>query len=92
MPRTNNIATTVHRQFRILQLIPRGRKVDAATIERQLLAEGFKADRRTIQRDLEALEVEIPGLLCDASTRPYGWSWEKTPREWKFPRWDSKLR
>jgi len=77
MARTNSAAETLRRLSRMLQMIPRGRRIDAATIEGLLANEGISANRRTIQRDLEALARQMPGLCCDADTRPYGWYWDK---------------
>jgi predicted DNA-binding transcriptional regulator YafY len=71
------LSETVARYLRMLQLVPLGRKVDAAYIEQQLAVEGFEIHRRSIQRDLEMLSHSFPGLSCDSSSKPYGWSWDK---------------
>jgi predicted DNA-binding transcriptional regulator YafY len=77
MPRQGSISETVERYLRIMQLVPRGRRTDAARIEGQLASEGLSVTRRSVQRDLESLERSFPGLLCDRETKPYGWYWDK---------------
>ena len=37
---------------------------------------GYKVSMRMVQRDLESLEAILP-ILCDDSSKPYGWSWTK---------------
>jgi predicted DNA-binding transcriptional regulator YafY len=65
---------TILRFFTMLRMLPRApRKIDTATIERQLRDEGYPVTRRTIQRDLHQLARIVP-LLCDEH-RPHGWSW-----------------
>jgi predicted DNA-binding transcriptional regulator YafY len=71
------LSETVARYLRMLQLVPHGRKIDAASIERALANEGIVIHRRSVQRDLELLSTSFPGLTCDCSTRPYGWSWDR---------------
>lgn len=71
------LSETVLRYVRMLQLVPQGRKIDAATIQSALEQEDIKIHRRSVQRDLELLSVSFPGLVCDRSTRPYGWSWDR---------------
>ena len=77
MARRTSMSDTVARYLRMLELVPRGRRVDAAFIERQLSAEGIEVTRRTVQRDLELLAMSFPGLTCDRRSKPYGWSWDK---------------
>ncbi|HQP34472.1 MAG TPA: WYL domain-containing protein [Polyangiaceae bacterium] len=69
------LSETIVRYLRMLQMVPQGRRIDAGTIERQLADEGIVIHRRSIQRDLELLSVAFPGLTCDNSTKPYGWTW-----------------
>jgi len=71
------MSDTVARYLRMLQLVPHGRRVDAAFIDRKLRAEGFEVTRRTVQRDLEQLATSFPGLTCDRRTKPFGWYWDK---------------
>jgi predicted DNA-binding transcriptional regulator YafY len=71
------LSETVARYLRMLQLVPRGRKIDAGTIERLLGEQGFEIHRRSVQRDLEVLSLSFPGLSCDRASKPYGWSWDR---------------
>src|ERR687896_2693049 len=65
---------TILRFLIMLRMLPRApRKIDTATMERQLRDEGYTVTRRTIQRDLHQLALTFP-LLCDEH-RPAGWSW-----------------
>jgi len=70
------LSETILRYLRVLQMVPQGRRIDAATIERQLADEGIEIHRRSVQRDLEMLSLSFPGLTCDSRTKPYGWTWE----------------
>lgn len=66
---------TAYRHLLLLQMIPRyPRKIDTATIERQLAQEGIVIHRRSIQRDLDSLSALFP-LESDEREKPYGWSW-----------------
>ncbi len=66
---------TAYRHLLMLRMIPRyPRKIDTATIERQLEQQGVVIHRRSIQRDLEMLSALFP-LECDDREKPYGWSW-----------------
>lgn len=77
MARNGNTSQTVRRLVRILQLVPQGKKVDAARIQRQLASEGMHVQLRSVQRELEQLADLFPGLECDRRFKPYGWSWSK---------------
>lgn len=66
---------TAYRHLLLLRMIPRyPRKIDTATIERQLEQHDIIIHRRSIQRDLEMLSTLFP-LECDDREKPYGWSW-----------------
>ncbi len=79
------MADILYRQWRMLHLIPRApRKVDTASIEKQLTDEGMTVHRRTIQRDLVELSRIFP-LVCDDRSAPYGWSWAKEAADITLP-------
>jgi len=82
------MAETLYRQWLMLKAIPRyPRKVDAATIERQLVNQGVEIHRRTIQRDLMSLSLIFP-IVCDDEHKPYGWSWAKDAEVLDLPNMD----
>ena len=85
MTTRTKVSETVARYLRMLQLVPVGRKVDAAYLERQLRVDGFDVHRRTIQRDLEMLAESFRGLTCDRATKPYGWAWDRRAPLHEFP-------
>ena len=65
------------RQLELLQMIPRyPTKVSTAQIKDRMESIGQKVSMRMIQRDLESLEAILP-IICDDSSKPYGWSWTK---------------
>ena len=70
MKNRRKLSETIMRYLRVLQMVPQGRRIDAATIERQLEDEGIEIHRRSVQRDLEMLSTSFPGLTCDRSTKP----------------------
>ena len=79
---------TLYRQWLMLKTIPRyPRKVDTATIERQLVDQGVEIHRRTIQRDLMSLSLIFP-IVCDDEHKPYGWSWAKDAEILDLPNMD----
>jgi predicted DNA-binding transcriptional regulator YafY len=78
MGRTGTTAETLHRQWTLLQLIPRApRKIDTARLERLLAQQGIEVSRRSIQRTLESLSQQFLDLRRDDSTKPYGWCWDR---------------
>lgn len=80
-----NHGAALARQWLMLSAIPRfPRKVDTATLEAKLRAEGFHVTRRSIQRDLGELSDTFP-LECDASSKPYGWSWKREAPAFDLP-------
>ena len=65
------------RQLDLLQMIPRyPTKISTAQIKDRMEDIGRKVSMRMIQRDLESLESILP-IICDDSSKPYGWSWTK---------------
>ena len=79
---------TLLRQWTLLQLVPRApRKVDTATLKRQLAERGYEVGQRSLQRDLLALALVFP-LLCDDRSKPYGWSWMREAPAFDLPGMD----
>lgn len=58
----------------LLRRIPRGRKVTAAELHRQLKDAGFERELRTIQRQLEMLSEHFE-IERDDRSKPYGYRW-----------------
>ena len=79
---------TLLRQWLMLRSIPRApRRISTAMLESKLADEGFEIDRRSIQRDLHKLSSFFP-LVCDDSTKPYGWSWSHEAATFDLPGMD----
>ena len=78
---------TLHRQWTMLQSIPRYPRKIAATDLRQVLStEGFDIDLRSVQRDLKKLSIPFP-LVADEN-KPAGWSWAKDAESFDLPGMD----
>jgi predicted DNA-binding transcriptional regulator YafY len=60
------------RQWELLKLIPRDRKITVTELYRKLSDLGHVVSRRTIERDLVALSTPF-GLECDDRSKPFGW-------------------
>ena len=60
------------RQWELLKLIPRDRKVTITELHRKLSDLGHEASRRTLERDLNALSIPF-GIECDDRSKPFGW-------------------
>ncbi len=60
------------RQWEILKLIPRERKITVKELHSKLKALGFSLTRRTLERDLERLSIPF-ALESDTRSKPYGW-------------------
>lgn len=58
----------------LLRRIPRGRKVTAGELHRQLKDAGIDRDLRTIQRQMEMLSAHFE-IERDDSSKPYGYRW-----------------
>jgi predicted DNA-binding transcriptional regulator YafY len=58
----------------LLRRIPRGRKVTAGELHRQLKDSGIDRDLRTIQRQLEMLSAHFE-IERDDRSKPYGYRW-----------------
>lgn len=69
------MSAAIVRQWLVLSILPRPpRKIDTASIEKELRARGISIHRRTIQRDLVELATVFP-LVVDERSKPYGWRW-----------------
>jgi predicted DNA-binding transcriptional regulator YafY len=76
---------TLLRQWLMLRSIPRApRRISTAMLEEKLADQGFEIDRRSIQRDMHKLSSFFP-LVCDDSTKPYGWSWSRDAVPFDLP-------
>lgn len=71
--RPDTLGTTVL-ALELLRRIPRGRKVTAGDLRRQLQAVGVVRSARTIQRQLAVLSNHFP-IECDDREKPYGYRW-----------------
>lgn len=71
---------TILRQWVMLAMLPHPpRRIDTATIERQLRDLGYEIHRRTIQRDLVQLSSVLP-IVSDQREKPFGWRWAENAR------------
>lgn len=71
--RSDALETTVL-AIELLRRIPRGRKVTAAELHRQLKDAGIERELRTIQRQLEMLSEHFD-IERDDRSKPYGYCW-----------------
>lgn len=75
---------TVLLAVELLRRIPRGRKVTARELHRQLEHAGIHRDLRTIQRQLEILSEHFE-IERDDRNKPYGYRWLKQARALSVP-------
>ncbi|PLC06035.1 WYL domain-containing protein [Variovorax sp. RO1] len=75
MPQRASNLETLLMSLEILKRIPRGRKISAPELHRQLEAAGFVRDLRTVQRQLDSLSEHFE-IERDDRSRPYGYSWK----------------
>lgn len=69
---------TMIRQWALLRMLPRHpRRIDTASIHKQLAQHGIYVSLRTIQRDLNDLSRIFP--LASDQSKPQGWWFEKGP-------------
>jgi predicted DNA-binding transcriptional regulator YafY len=71
--RSDTLETTIL-AIELLRRIPRGRKITAAALHRQLQDAGIERDLRTIQRQLEVLSEHFE-IERDDRSKPYGYRW-----------------
>ena len=74
MAKRSDTLETVLLAIELLRRIPRGRKVTASELHRQLKDAGFDRDLRTVQRQLEMLSEHFE-IERDARNKPYGYQW-----------------
>ena len=65
---------TVVCALELLRRIPRGAKISAVELHRQLQYAGIKRDLRSVQRQLAMLSEHFE-IDCDSTDKPYGYSW-----------------
>ena len=65
---------TVLLAVELLRRIPRGRKITAGELHRQLKDAGIERSERTIQRQLEMLSSHFE-IERDERSKPYGYRW-----------------
>jgi len=74
MAKRSDTLETVLLAVELLRRIPRGRKVTASELHRQLVDAGIDRDLRTIQRQLEMLSKHFE-IERDDRSKPYGYRW-----------------
>lgn len=74
MAKRSDTLETVLLAVELLRRIPRGRKVTASDLHRQLKDAGIDRDLRTIQRQLEMLSEHFE-IERDDRSKPYGYRW-----------------
>ncbi|MBK8134158.1 MAG: WYL domain-containing protein [Gammaproteobacteria bacterium] len=74
MAKRSDTLETVLLAVELLRRIPRGRKVTASELHRQLKDAGIDRDLRTIQRQLEMLSDHFE-IERDDRSKPYGYRW-----------------
>lgn len=74
MAKRSDTLETVLLAVELLRRIPRGRKVTASELHRQLKDAGIERDLRTIQRQLEMLSEHFE-IERDDRSKPYGYRW-----------------
>nr|WP_255428125.1 WYL domain-containing protein [Ramlibacter cellulosilyticus] len=68
----------------MLKRIPRGRKITATELWKQLRDAGWQRDLRTVQRQLEELSAHFD-IERDDRERPYGYCWKEAARGLSIP-------
>ncbi|AVO35473.1 helix-turn-helix transcriptional regulator [Ottowia oryzae] len=74
MPQRPDTLESVLLAVELLRRIPRGRKITAAELHRQLKDAGMERTERTIQRQLEMLSRHFE-IERDERSKPYGYRW-----------------
>ncbi|MBR4877315.1 MAG: WYL domain-containing protein [Rhodocyclaceae bacterium] len=75
---------TIRLAIELLRRIPRGRKVTASELHRQLMDAGIERDLRTIQRQLEMFCAHFE-IERDDRSKPYGYRWLEQARALAVP-------
>ncbi len=77
---------TLARQWALLRNLPAWpRKATVSGLVEVLADRQIAVTRRTVERDLQALSMEFP-LAVDNASKPHGWSWAKGARQEFTPR------
>lgn len=84
MPQRPDTFETVLIAIELLHRIPRGRKITAAELHRQLKDAGIERTERTIQRQLEMLSRHFE-IERDDRSKPYGYRWLEHARHLALP-------
>ena len=74
MHKRSDTMETTKLAIELLRRIPRGRKISASELHRQLKDAGIERDLRTIQRQLEMLSEHFE-IERDDRSKPYGYRW-----------------
>ena len=75
---------TVLLALELLRRIPRGRKISASELHRQLLGAGIERDLRTVQRQMEMLSEHFE-IERDERSKPYGYCWKEGAKGLALP-------
>lgn len=84
MAKRSDTYETVVLAVELLRRIPRGSKVTASDLHRQLKDAGLERDLRTIQRQLEMLSERFE-IERDDRSKPYGYRWLEQARALAVP-------
>jgi predicted DNA-binding transcriptional regulator YafY len=84
MPKRPDTLETVLLVLEMLRRIPRGRKVSAPELHRQLADIGVERDLRTIQRQLDMLSEHFE-IERDDRSKPYGYRWKDRAKGMSVP-------
>lgn len=83
--RMSSAKETLHRQWLMLQWIPRHpQRTTARELAERLAAEGYAVSKRTVERDLDSLSAAFP-LAADERDKPFGWSWQRDAPAFSLP-------
>ena len=72
------------RQWEMLKLIPRERKITVKDLHQKLTDLGFSMSRRTLERDLDRLSIPFC-LESDTRSKPYGWRYALNMNSYSLP-------
>ena len=84
MAKRSETLETVLLALELMRRIPRGRKVTASELHRQLKDAGIERDLRTIQRQLEMLSEHF-AIERDDRSKPYGYRWLEQAKAMAVP-------
>lgn len=79
-----NSLETLRFSLELLKRIPRGRKVTASELHKELLSAGFNRDLRTVQRQLDEFTQHFD-IERDDRSRPYGYCWKPAAKGLSLP-------